>query len=329
MAHESDLERRRHELVASPLFNLTFMPSLLLLPDSLRIYRATDAATRVLGYSHDELQERTLYDLLVEPRERIDAALERARTQPPFVLTARRPDREERIIEGIVHRLDEYQLLHFSFADLTDLHLPRRALRETSAISPQHTGYAYLRELVCALSRTFDGAHTYIGRLVEPQRVAGVAYALNGELHEPFDYPLPGTPCENVVAAGFCAYPSGVQELFPNDAALRAMGVESYLGAPLRDSLGRVIGIAWIAHTKPIQASDAVQGDFSVIHYPRRTRTAARADRSRSGTIARPTPASAENGEHRAYGRRVGARFQQPADRRAGLYRTRAGRAAC
>jgi signal transduction histidine kinase len=262
MAHKSNLERRRHELIASPLFNMTFMPSLLLLPDSLRIYRATDAATRVLGYSHDELQERTLYDLLVEPREQVDAALERARTQPPFVLTARRPNREERIIEGIVHPLDEYALLHFSFADLTDLHLPRRALRETSAISPQHTGYAYLRELVCALSRTFDGAHTYIGRLAEPQRVAGVVYALSGELREPFEYLLPGTPCENVVAAGFCAYPFGVQELFPNDTALRAIGVESYLGAPLRDPLGRVIGIAWIAHTKPIQASDAAKEIF-------------------------------------------------------------------
>jgi signal transduction histidine kinase len=264
MSDTTALEQKRHELVASPLFNLTFMPSLLLLPDSLHIYRATDAATRVLGYSHDALQQMTLYDLLTESREQVDAALERAHTQPPFVLTARRSNREERIIEGIVHSLDEYELLHFSFADLTDLHLSRRALRETSAISPQHTGYAYLRELVCALSRTFDGAHTYIGRLVEPQRVAGVAYARNGELHELFDYPLPGTPCENVVAAGFCAYPSGVQELFPNDAALRAMGVESYIGAPLRDPLGRVIGIAWIAHTKPLQASDAVKEIFQL-----------------------------------------------------------------
>jgi PAS domain-containing protein len=223
MSNENALEQKRHELAASPLFNLTFMPSMLLLPDSLRIYRATDAATRILGYSHDELQERTLYDLLVEPREQVDAALQRARTQPPFVLTVRRPNHEERIIEGTVHSLDEYALLHFSFADLTDLHLPRRALRETSAISPRHTGYAYLRELVCAISRTFGGAHAYIGRLVEAQRVRGIAYAIGGALHEPMDYHLQGTPCENVVAAGFCAYPSGVQELFPNDAALRAM----------------------------------------------------------------------------------------------------------
>lgn len=264
MSNENALERKRHELVASPLFNLTFMPSVLLLPDSLHIYRATDAATRVLGYSHDELQQRTLYDLLVEPREQVDAALQQARTQPPFVLTVRRPNREERIIEGIVHPLDDYELLHLSFADLTDLHLPRRALRETSAISPQHTGYAYLQELVCAISRTFGGAHTYIGRMVEPQRVQGVVYAIGGALHEPMDYHLQGTPCENVVAAGLCAYPSGVQHLFPNDPELQTLGAECYIGAPLRDPLGRVIGIAWIVHTKPVQPSDAVREIFQL-----------------------------------------------------------------
>jgi signal transduction histidine kinase/ActR/RegA family two-component response regulator len=264
MSNENALEQKRHELVVSPLFNLTFMPSLLLLPDSLHIYRATDAATRVLGYSHDELQQRTLYDLLVEPREQVDAALQQARTQPPFVLTVRRPNREERIIEGIVHPLDEYALLHFSFADLTDLHLSRRALRETSAISPRHTGYAYLRELVCAISRTFDGAHTYIGRMVESQRVQGVAYAIGGVLHEPMDYHLQGTPCENVVAAGLCAYPSGVKRLFPNDRELQTLGAECYIGAPLRDPLGRVIGIAWIVHTKPVQPSDAVREIFQL-----------------------------------------------------------------
>ena len=264
MSDKTATEQKRHELVVSPLFNLTFMPSLLLLPDSLHIYRATDAATRVLGYSHDELQQRTLYDLLVEPREQVDAALQQARTQPPFVLTVHRPNREERIIEGIVHLFDDCELLHLSFADLTDLHLPRRALRETSAISPQHTGYAYLRELVCAISRTFGGAHTYIGRLVESQRVQGIVYAFNGEPQEPFEYLLPNTPCENVVASGFCAFPSGVQELFPKDEALRALGAESYLGTPLRDPLGRVIGIAWIVHTKPITPSDAVQEIFQL-----------------------------------------------------------------
>jgi len=264
MSEKVALQQKRHELVASPLFNLTFMPSLLLLPDSLHIYRATDAATRVLGYAHDQLQQRTLYDLLTEPREQVDTVLQQARTQPPFVLTARRPNGEERILEGIVHSLDEYELLHFSFADLTDLHLPRRALRETSAISPRYTGYAYLRELVCAISRTFNSAHTYIGRLVTSERVQGIAYAIGGALHEPMDYHLQGTPCENVAVAGFCAYPSGVQQRFSDDPKLQTLGAECYIGAPLRDPLGRVIGIAWIVHTKPIQPSDAVREIFQL-----------------------------------------------------------------
>jgi signal transduction histidine kinase len=121
-----------------------------------------------------------------------------------------------------------------------------------------------LRELVCAISRTFNGAHTYIGRLVESQRVQGIVHAFNGEPQEPFEYLLPNTPCENVVASGFCAFPSGVQELFPKDEALRALGAESYLGTPLRDPLGRVIGIAWIVHTKPITPSDAISEIFQL-----------------------------------------------------------------
>lgn len=264
MDREDHLEQKRHELVASPLFKLAYMPSLLLLPDSLNIYRATDAATRILGYSHEELQQKTLYDLLVEPRAQVDTALKQARTQPPFILTARRPDHEERIIEGIVHSLPEHQLLHLSFADLTELHLPRRALRETAAIEPQHTGYAYLKELVCAISRAFDGAHAYIGRLIDPQRVQGVAYAYDGTPQEPLDYDLHNTPCENVVIKGFCAYPKNLQELFPHDKELQLINAESYIGTPLRDNLGRVIGIAWMAHTRPLHPTDAVREIFQL-----------------------------------------------------------------
>jgi signal transduction histidine kinase len=213
-------------------------------------------------------KQRTLYDLLVEPREQVDAALQRARTQPPFVLTARRPNREERIIEGTVHLLDEYALLHFSFADLTDLHLSRRALRETSAISPRHTGYAYLRELVCAISRTFDGAHTYIGRLVEAQRVRGIAYAIEtGELHEPIRLSPARYPMRK---CGRCQRDSaptrpGVQELFPRTTqALRATGCrELHRRATARPLGARHRYRMDCAHEAP-PASDAVREIFQL-----------------------------------------------------------------
>jgi len=261
---EEALERKRRELVESPLFNLTFMPTLLLLPDSLRIYRATDAASRWLGYPHEMLVQRTLYDLLVETPEQAKAILAEARSKPPFVLTVRRPDREERIIEGVIHELPDYELLHLSFADLTELHLPYRIWRRIATIPPQRTGFDFLREAIRLISEALGGAHVYVGRLVAFERIEGVVYAAHGELREPFDYALRATPCENVVTSGVCFYPRGVQRLFPEDRALQEMGLESYIGAPLRDSFGRVIGIFWIADVKPLPEVRSMQEQFQV-----------------------------------------------------------------
>ncbi|MCX7925376.1 MAG: hypothetical protein N2554_06145, partial [Fimbriimonadales bacterium] len=251
-SREDALEQKRRELTECPLFNLTFTPTLLLLPDSLRIYRATDAASRVMGYPPEQLTQMSLYDLLVETPDQVDAILTQARTQPPFILNVRRPDREERIIQGVIHELADYQLLHFSFADQTELHLPYRISRGLATIPPQRTGLDFLREAVRQISAALGGAHVYIGRLVAADYVEGITYAANGELREPFDYGLRATPCENVVMSGVCFYSRDVQRLFPEDHLLQEMGIESYIGAPLRDSLGRVIGICWIAAVKPL-----------------------------------------------------------------------------
>lgn len=265
MRRERHLESKRRTLVETPLFNLTFMPSLLLLPDSLHIYRATEAAARLLGYTHEQLSQMTLYELLVEDKAAVDEALAQARANPPFVLTLRRPDREERIMEGLIHDLPEYELIHLSFADLTGLHLVYRISRKISTLSPSATGALFLREAAQLVSQAFGSAHVYIGRLVDVTHVEGVAYAVGGELREPLDYTLPGTPCENAVAAGVCFYPRNVQMLFPQDKELQELGLESYLGAPLRDSFGRVIGIFWLADVKPIPNLRPIRDLFQVM----------------------------------------------------------------
>ncbi|GIV06287.1 MAG: hypothetical protein KatS3mg016_1862 [Fimbriimonadales bacterium] len=110
-----------------------------------------------------------------------------------------------------------------------------------------------------------DNAHVYIGRLVAADHVEGLVYAIGGELREPINYSLRATPCENVVAQGVCFYPREVQRLFPEDRELQRMGLESYLGAPLRDSFGRVLGIFWIADTKPLPEVSSLQEFFQLL----------------------------------------------------------------
>ncbi|MDM7461723.1 MAG: ATP-binding protein [bacterium] len=265
MPHRKSLESRRRTLVETPLFNLKFMPSLLLLPDSLHIYRATDAAAQTLGYTHEQLRQMTLYDLLVEDRSTVDDTLTRARTAPPFVLTVRRPDREERIIEGIVHLLPEYELLYLSFADLTGLHMVVRLSNRLATASPSATGVAFMNEMTRLISQAWGGVHVYVGRLVNNTALQGVAYAVAGETREPPNYALADTPCENVVVGGVCFYPRSVQTMFLRDSDLQKIGLESYLGAPLRDPFGRTIGIFWVADTKPLPNLRPLRDMFSVL----------------------------------------------------------------
>ena len=59
---------------------------------------------------------------------------------------------------------------------------------------------------------------------------------------ENFSYPLAGSPCENVLQHGVSVYASGVARQFPDDRWLADNGFESYVGVPLLDSGGGLLG---------------------------------------------------------------------------------------
>jgi len=71
-------------------------------------------------------------------------------------------------------------------------------------------------------------------------RVRMLAYWHDGRFVPNAEFDLAGTPCEDVVCNGRSLFvPRDLPGRFP---ALRALGVESYLGLPCTDTTGRVIG---------------------------------------------------------------------------------------
>ena len=60
---------------------------------------------------------------------------------------------------------------------------------------------------------------------------------------ELFNYPLQGSPCEQVLHTGVCAYSNSVCSQFPNDASLQHINAEAYIGAGLFNEHGRNVGI--------------------------------------------------------------------------------------
>ena len=100
-----------------------------------------------------------------------------------------------------------------------------RILQETTA---EVSGEQFFVALVGGLARVFDMEFAAVGEvdLGEPAGVRPLAWWSGGRVVAADPYRLKGTPCADVCAGRACMYPSGVQGLYPEDAALVELGIE-------------------------------------------------------------------------------------------------------
>ena len=67
-----------------------------------------------------------------------------------------------------------------------------------------------------------------------------------------FEYDCHEAPCEKVFDGHPMYFPQGVQELFPKNATVKALNIESYCGTPLFNSEGDIVGNLAIMDQKPL-----------------------------------------------------------------------------
>ncbi len=91
-----------------------------------------------------------------------------------------------------------------------------------------------------------------------------LAFHIDGQVRENFNYPMAGTPCETVVGHEFRLYPSKLRQLFPLDADFQKMGLESYAGHPLADAAGRPLGLIAVVARKPFQDPALVEATLRI-----------------------------------------------------------------
>lgn len=116
----------------------------------------------------------------------------------------------------------------------------------------QTTGEMFFLELTRVLAQSLGLRYALVGRLIDDEEIETIAVWNHDHWDENFNYALAETPCANVIAKNTCIYPSKVTELFPNDELLAEMGVEGYLGTPLRNLSGKTLGLMMLMHDKPI-----------------------------------------------------------------------------
>ncbi len=155
-----------------------------------------------------------------------------------------------------------------------------RAIVEGTA---RHTGEEFFRALVRNLSRATGVPNAFVAEFAgSDTRVRTLAFWRAGAFAPTAEWDLPGTPCEEVLRGDLCHHPAGVAERFPNDP-----GVESYLGVPLREAGGAVLGHLAVFDDRPMPAEPRLLDTFHIFA----ARAAAELDRLRMDRMLRDSEA--------------------------------------
>jgi PAS domain S-box-containing protein len=134
------------------------------------------------------------------------------------------------------------------------------ALRAIVEGTARHTGEEFFRSLVRNLSAATGIPNAFVAEFAEQKtRIRSLAFWEGGTFLPPDEWDLAGTPCEDVLKGNFCHHPTGVSEKFPKD-----VGVESYLGVPLRDAAGEVLGHLAVFDAKPMPAEPKLLYTFQI-----------------------------------------------------------------
>ena len=118
------------------------------------------------------------------------------------------------------------------------------------------TGSEFFRALARNLSEALQTCGAWITEyLPETRRLRALAFWLNGGFLEQYEHAIDGTPCQAVIETKSRAhFPERLLEFFPTEPDLAALGAASYMGTPLLDADGTLLGHLAVLDNRPMPA---------------------------------------------------------------------------
>ena len=160
-------------------------------------------------------------------------------------------DRVHRISSEILHTEDDLVARLILARDISRDSKIEDALRVVMEGTSEYLGEDFFRSLARSLSLALATDVAMVAETSADGNGRTLAYWCDGAFRENFDYDLNVAPCGTLVARGTSQFPDNVAGLFPQDRRLGELGVEAYLGTPLVDHEGRVIGVLAVMHRQP------------------------------------------------------------------------------
>jgi PAS domain S-box-containing protein len=222
--------------------------------DAGKVVLANARLTEMLGCSMEELIGSNVSDWIA-PEFR-ESVMERVRggSEGTYEHYLRRKDDSTFPVESRARHLPwkGKSVRVTAIRDITERKSAEQMLRTLTEATAAVMGSEFFISLVKHSSAALNARFAFVAERLPGDRVRMLANWAGDVPAENFVYNLKDTPCEGVLKGETCFYREHVQALFPSDRGLAKLAVDSYLGVPLFDNAGRVIGHLAVLDTKPM-----------------------------------------------------------------------------
>ena len=140
------------------------------------------------------------------------------------------------------------------------------ALRMILEGTATETGERFFEALVENLAKALKTHGAFVTEYQrECRRMRALAFWMDGGWIKDWEMDITGTPCEAVYeTAQLVHFPDNLLDLYPNDPDVRAVQAVSYLGMPLIDLDGTILGHLAVMDTQPMPEEPRVHAIFRI-----------------------------------------------------------------
>ncbi len=150
--------------------------------------------------------------------------------------------------------------------NISDRKRSEESLQALVAGTASVTGEEFFPALVRHLANALGVDYALVAEKINQNSdtVVSLAFWEIDKLGKNFEYNLANTPCELVYQNEVRCFTHNLQKLFPQNQSAISLNLESYLGTPILDISGNVIGHLCVFDTKPILQPEHAQAILKI-----------------------------------------------------------------
>jgi PAS domain S-box-containing protein len=141
------------------------------------------------------------------------------------------------------------------FRDITERKQREESLRLIVQGTAAQIGNEFFRSCVRSLAEVLKVRYALIAEFANEtkDKARTLAFWTGEDFGENFEYELAPTPCAEVLTGLKARHIHSVRALFPDDSYLAQWNAESYIGLPITNPRGIILGILAVLDTKPLE----------------------------------------------------------------------------